>query len=107
MTQRERARYYPSGFTFGFQSIALIGTLRTYRAKGNHMRNLVQPRPSLHCALCRGELQLKRIDPDGPSLEWDCEIFVCIKCGHEHSYRVSHDRYAAQSRRDKPSAKVG
>jgi hypothetical protein len=71
------------------------------------MRNLVQPPPSLRCDLCQGELQLKRIDPDGPSLEWDCEIFVCIKCGHEHSYRVSHDRYAAHSRSDKPPAKVG
>jgi hypothetical protein len=71
------------------------------------MRNLVQPPPSLHCDLCQGELQLKRIDPDGPFLEWDCEIFVCMKCGHGHSYRVSHDRYAAHSRSDKPPAKVG
>ena len=70
------------------------------------MRNLVEPPPRLHCDLCRGELRFKRTDPAGPSREWDCEIFVCIKCSHEYSYRVSHDRYAAHSRTEKPPAKV-
>jgi hypothetical protein len=71
------------------------------------MRTLVEPPPTLHCKLCQGELRLKRIDPDGPSLEWDCEIFACIKCGHEHSFRVSHNHYAAHHGSDKLPAKVG
>src|ERR1022692_1885544 len=98
---------------FGLQPTALTGTRLSvpfpcsgHRAKGNHMRTLVPPPPSLHCDLCRSELRLKRIDPGGPSLEWDFEIFVCIKCGHEHSFRVSHDRYAAHSRSDKPPPKL-
>jgi hypothetical protein len=71
------------------------------------MRNLVQPPPSLHCTICQGELRFKRTDADGPLLEMDSEIFVCIKCGREHSYRVTHDRYAAHHGSDKPPAKVG
>ena len=71
------------------------------------MRTLVQPPPSLHCELCHGELLLKRIDPDGPFLEFDTEVFVCIKCSHEQSYRVSHNHYAAHHGSDEPPAKVG
>ena len=71
------------------------------------MRNLVQPPPSLHCDLCQGELRYKRTATDEPSLELDSEIFVCINCGHEQSYRVMHDRYAAHYGSDKPPAKVG
>jgi hypothetical protein len=71
------------------------------------MRNLVQPPPSLYCDFCHGELRLKRIDPDGPFLELDTEIFVCAKCGHERSYRVSHDRYAAHTACNMPPTKVG
>ena len=71
------------------------------------MRDLVQPPPSLHCALCQGELRFKRTATDGPSLELDIEIFVCKKCGREHSYRVMHDRYAAHHRNDNSPAKVG
>src|ERR1019366_9150976 len=52
--------------------------LREYRAKGNHMRALVQPPPSLHCDLCQGELRFKRIDLTGVVFEFDTEIFVCI-----------------------------
>ena len=58
------------------------------------MRTLVQPSPSLHCVLCHGELRLKQIEPDGPSFEFDVEIFVCVKCGYEHSHRGFHDPYA-------------
>ena len=71
------------------------------------MRNLVQPPPSLHCQLCQGELQFKRTVSEESLFELDSEIFVCIKCGREHSYRVTHDRYAAHHGSDKPPAKVG
>jgi hypothetical protein len=71
------------------------------------MRTLVEPPPTLHCELCLSELLLKRIDPDGRFLELDTEIFVCKKCGHEQSYRVSHDHYDAHQGRDNPPAKVG
>ena len=70
------------------------------------MRNLVLPPPSLHCTICQGELRFKRTDADGPLLELDSEIFVCIKCGREHSYRVMHDRYAAHRGSDKSAVKV-
>jgi hypothetical protein len=70
------------------------------------MRTFVHPPPSLHCDLCQGELRFKRTDPAGPSLEWDCEIFVCIKCGLEHPYRVSHDPYVAHHGNDKPPPKL-
>ena len=70
------------------------------------MRTLVQPPPSLHCTVCQGELRLKRIDPCGSVSEFETEILICIKCGHEHSYRVSHDRYTAHSRSDEPPAKA-
>lgn len=70
------------------------------------MRALVQPPPSLHCDLCHGELRLKRIDPGPPSVELGIEIFVCIKCGREHLFRVSHDPYVAHDGSDKSPAKV-
>lgn len=71
------------------------------------MRTLVQPPPSLHCDLCHGVLRLNRTDPDGPLFEFDTEILVCAKCGHEQSYRVSHDRYAAHTASNMQPAKVG
>ena len=71
------------------------------------MRNLVEPPPSLHCELCQGELRFKRTATDEPFLELDTEIFVCIKCGHERPFRVSHDPYAAHRGSDKPAVKVG
>jgi uncharacterized protein with PIN domain len=45
------------------------------------MRNFVQPPPSSHCALCNGELRLKRIEPADLVFELGAEIFVCAKCG--------------------------
>jgi hypothetical protein len=71
------------------------------------MRPIVQPPPSLHCDLCHGELLLKELAPDGPVFEFDVEVFVCAKCGHEQSHRVSHDPYAAHTASDMPPAKVG
>lgn len=70
------------------------------------MRTLVQPPPSLRCDLCQGELRFKRIDPDGPLLELDYEVFVCMKCGHERTYRAKHDPYAARSEANEPPVKV-
>lgn len=58
------------------------------------MRNLVEPPPSLHCDHCNGELQLKLIEPTNPVLEFDTEIFVCAKCGHQQSHVVPHDHYS-------------
>jgi len=58
------------------------------------MRNLVQPPPSQQCDLCHVELRLKQLLPDRPSFELDVAIFVCARCGHEQSHRVSHDPYA-------------
>jgi len=71
------------------------------------MRNLVQPPPSLHCELCKGELRYKRTDPEGPFLELESQVFVCIKCGHELAFTVRRDRYAAHSGSDKPPVKAG
>ena len=71
------------------------------------MRNLVQPPPSSHCVLCHGELRLKLIEPDGPALELDVETLVCAKCGHEQTYRVSHNHYSAHTASKKAPDKVG
>ena len=57
------------------------------------MSTLVQPPPSSRCGLCGGELRLKLIESANRALELDSEIFVCIKCGREQSYTVSHDRH--------------
>ena len=73
----------------------------------HRMRTIIPPPPSLHCDLCHGELRLKRLAPDGLSLEFDVEIFVCAKCGHEQSHRLSHDPYAAHTASNTPPAKVG
>jgi hypothetical protein len=85
----------------GFQSNLLIGALlsapfprtEACRAKGNHMRTLVEPPPSSRCDLCSGELRLKLIESANRSLNLDNEIFVCVKCGREQTYTVTHDRY--------------
>jgi len=71
------------------------------------MRTIVQPPRSLHCDFCHGELRLKQLVPDGPSFEFDVEIFVCAECGHEQSHRVSHDPYAAHAASSMPPTKVG
>jgi hypothetical protein len=65
-----------------------------FRAKGNHMRTLVQPPPSSRCELCGGELRLKRVESGNSTLDLDKEIFVCAKCGHEQSCTVSHNHQA-------------
>jgi len=59
------------------------------------MRTLVPPPPELRCDQCRGELRLKQlIVAADETLDVDTEIFVCVKCGREHSRIVSHDRYS-------------
>jgi transposase len=58
------------------------------------MRPLVQPPPSTRCSRCRGELRLKRVDPDDGPFESMKEIFVCASCGHELSCIVLPDKYA-------------
>ena len=85
-----------------FQSNLSIGTLlsvplarsEAYRAKGNHMRTLVEPPHSSRCELCGGELRLKQVESANRTLDLDNEIFVCIKCGHEQSNTVSHNHTA-------------
>jgi hypothetical protein len=66
-----------------------------FRAKGNHMRTLVQPPPSSRCELCGGELRLKRVESGNSTFDLDKEIFVCAKCGHEQSCTVSHNHQAS------------
>jgi hypothetical protein len=61
------------------------------------MRNLVQPPPSMHCELCRGELRFKSSDQDDLTFDMEVQIFVCAKCGHEHSRRLIHDPYVAHT----------
>jgi hypothetical protein len=83
----------------GFQSNLSIGTLSSVpfprceacRAKGNNMRTLVQPPPSSHCDLCGGELRLKKIESANRTLELEDEILVCVTCGRERLYTVSHN----------------
>ena len=58
------------------------------------MRTLVEPPPSSHCDLCGGELRLKLIESANSDLDLENEILVCIKCGHEQSYAVSHNHKA-------------
>jgi hypothetical protein len=58
------------------------------------MRTLVEPPPSSHCDLCGGELRLKLIESANSDLDLENEILVCIKCGHEQSYAVSHNHNA-------------
>ena len=55
------------------------------------MRTLIQPPLSSRCDLCSSELRFKLIESANRTLNLDNEIFVCVKCGHEQSYAVSHD----------------
>ena len=71
------------------------------------MRNLTQPPPSMRCQRCNGELRFKRIEPDDPVFDMEVEKFVCAKCGHEHSFQVIHDPYAAHTASNMPPGKVG
>jgi uncharacterized protein with PIN domain len=57
------------------------------------MRTLVEPPPSSRCDLCGGELRLKLIEANR-TLDMENEISVCVKCGHEQSYTVSHNHTA-------------
>ncbi len=83
-------------------------TPKDVRRKEITMRTLVPPPPSQHCDICRGELRLKEIEPVEPLfLELDIEIFVCTKCGHEQSHRVSHDHYAAHTASNVSHARMG
>ena len=59
------------------------------------MRNLVQPLPCMHCDHCGGELLFKRIEPADPAFDIEVQIFVCAKCGREHSRQLIHERYTA------------
>jgi DNA-directed RNA polymerase subunit RPC12/RpoP len=68
------------------------------------MRNFVQPLQSTRCAHCDGELRFKLSEPGDPGLDLDVQIFVCAKCGREHSRTVVHDRYAAHSACGIPAA---
>ena len=70
------------------------------------MRNLVQPMPSMHCAHCDGELRFKLVQPVGSDVDMDVQIFVCAKCGREHSRMVIHDRYAARAGNSMPPASM-
>lgn len=54
------------------------------------MRTFVEPPPSSRCKFCGGELRLKLIESANPNLDLDNEIFVCVDCGREQSYAVSH-----------------
>ena len=58
------------------------------------MRTLVEPPPSQRCDHCGGELRLKQVtESTSGSPDLDEEIFVCVKCGREKAYAMSHDRY--------------
>ena len=63
------------------------------------MRNLVQPLPSMHCEHCAGELLFKRIERDDPAFDIEVQIFVCAKCGREHSRKLMHEPYTAHTAR--------
>ena len=70
------------------------------------MRSLVQPLPTVHCEHCDGVLLLKCIECDDPAYEIDVEIYVCKKCGHEHSRRVIRDPYTPHVSRGVPHCSV-
>ena len=57
------------------------------------MRNLVEPLPSTHCEHCGGELLFKGLERDDPALDLEAQIFVCAKCGCEHSRKLIHEPY--------------
>jgi DNA-directed RNA polymerase subunit RPC12/RpoP len=61
------------------------------------MRNLVEPLPSTHCERCGGELLFKKIETDDPALDLEVQIFVCARCGREHSRRLIHEPYTAHT----------
>jgi hypothetical protein len=66
------------------------------------MRNLVEPPSSMYCKVCEGELRFKRIDPVNSFFDIEVAIFVCVRCGREHSHRMIHDPYIARAARRMP-----
>lgn len=56
------------------------------------MRPITTPPPSSHCEKCGGELLLKKIELANGVLGLEYEILVCVKCGHEQSLTVGHER---------------
>jgi len=63
------------------------------------MRNLVEPLPSTHCEHCGGMLLFKGTEAEVPALDIEVQIFVCAKCGREHSRKLIHERYTAHTAR--------
>jgi hypothetical protein len=61
------------------------------------MRRLVEPLPSMHCGLCNGELLLERIAAASPESDRDVAIYLCAKCGHEHSRLMPNEPYTTHT----------
>ncbi len=64
------------------------------------MRNLIQPLPAMRCTRCDGELLFKCVERGNPVLDIEVQVFVCAKCGREHSRQLTHDRYTAHTAPD-------
>ena len=64
------------------------------------MRNLVEPLPSTRCEHCDGELLFERLERDDPAFDIEVQIFVCAKCGREHSRKLIHEPYTAHTATD-------
>jgi uncharacterized protein with PIN domain len=71
------------------------------------MRNFVQPPPSMHCELCDGVLRFKLTKAGDPTVNMEVQTFVCTNCGHEYPRTVMHDRYAAHTASNTPTAEAG
>jgi hypothetical protein len=84
----------------------LFSSRRVSDERKLEMRNLVQPPPFMHCELCRGELQFKSMERGHLGVDFEVQIFVCAKCGHEHSRELEHDRYAAHTVNAMPTGAV-
>jgi uncharacterized protein with PIN domain len=61
------------------------------------MRAMVEPPPSSRCTLCGGDLRLKLVESADHILGRQKEIFLCAKCGHQHSYAVDSNPYETPS----------
>jgi len=64
------------------------------------MRNLVEPLPSTRCEHCDGVLLFERLERDDPAFDIEVQIFVCAKCGREHSRKLIHEPYTAHTATD-------
>jgi hypothetical protein len=73
----------------------------------SQMRTLVDPPPSVNCALCKGELLVRHIEPNSAVPDMEIQNFVCAICGCEYSRMVKHDRYAAHAAKNMPPAELG